>query len=344
MPRAARAALGVATLVSAGWQPRLELARPAPASAMRVLTLGWVPAMAPIAVLALALQMARYELALAFFAVLASVSVFGARLLVERYRQLRALEALRASLTERRRAEAEREGLIRELEARNAELERFSYTVSHDLKAPLVTIQGFLGAVEQAAERGDKATLRADMQRIQRASDRMQRLLSEVLDLSRAGRVVGPAVAVPLDAVAREAVANAAQELKQQRVAVEIAPGLPVVLGDRVRLVEVVQNLVANAARFMGAEPRPRVVIGSRGGAAEGQALVFVQDNGIGIDPRFHEQVFRLFDKLDPKSPGTGVGLALVKRIVEVHGGKVWVESSGADHGTTFCFTLPLAH
>ena len=452
-------ALGVATLVSAGWQPRLEVARAAPASAMRVLTLGWVPAMAPIAVLALALQVARYELALAFFAVLASVSVFGARLLVERYRQVRALEALRASeeryarlielspeaiailaegqitfanpaaarlvgasshrdlvgrsvldfvtpqarqaaldglstlppdsppivvearrldgsslvveavfiplgpeaapsreaetpparlvvardVTERRRAEAEREGLIRELEARNAELERFSYTVSHDLKAPLVTIQGFLGAVEQAAERGDKATLRADMQRIHRASDRMQRLLSEVLDLSRAGRVVGPAVAVPLDAVAREAVANAAQELKQQRVAVEIAPGLPVVLGDRVRLVEVVQNLVANAARFMGAEPRPRVVIGSRGGAAEGQALVFVQDNGIGIDPRFHEQVFRLFDKLDPKSPGTGVGLALVKRIVEVHGGKVWVEASGADHGTTFCFTLPLA-
>ena len=144
------------------------------------------------------------------------------------------------------------------------------------------------------------------MQRIHRASDRMQRLLSEVLDLSRAGRVVGPALAVELDAVAREAVANAAQELKQQRVAVEIAPGLPVVLGDRVRLVEVVQNLVANAARFMGAEPRPRVVIGSRCGAPEGQALVFVHDNGIGIDPRFHEQVFRLFDKLDPKSPGTG--------------------------------------
>jgi PAS domain S-box-containing protein len=246
-------------------------------------------------------------------------------------------------VTERRRAETEREALIRELEARNAELERFSYTVSHDLKTPLVTIRGFLGLVEQAAERGDTATVRADMQRVYRASDRMERLLSEVLDLSRAGRVAGPAAAVELDSVAREAVANAAQELKQQRVAVEIAPGLPVVMGDRVRLVEVVQNLVANAARFMGDERRPRVVIGRRGGAPEGQALVFVQDNGIGIDPRFHEQVFRLFDKLDPNSPGTGVGLALVKRIVEVHGGRVWVESPGAGQGTTFCFTLPLA-
>lgn len=449
--------LAVACAVAATWQPRTDAARPAPASAFRVLTVGWVPAMAPIAVLALALQVARYELALAFIAVLASVSVFGARLLVERYRQVRALEALRASeeryarlvelspdaiavfadgrinfanpaaaqlagaaspqdlvgravgdfvtpetrqamreriaafpagspavefearrldgsalrveavflplppakdapapggtagllvardVTERRRAETERETLIRELEARNAELERFSYTVSHDLKAPLVTIRGFLGLVEQAAERGDTTTVRADMQRIYRASDRMERLLSEVLDLSRAGRVAGPAVAVELESVAREAVANAAHELKQQRVAVEIAKDLPVVKGDRVRLVEVVQNLVANAARFTGKEPRPRVVIGSRGGAPEGQALVFVQDNGIGIDPRFHEQVFRLFDKLDPASPGTGVGLALVKRIVEVHGGRVWVESQGAGRGTTFCFTLPLA-
>ena len=90
-------ALGVATVVASGWQPRVEAARSAPASAMRVLTVGWVPAMAPIAVLALALQVARYELVLAFIAVLASVSVFGARLLVERYRQVRALEALRAS-------------------------------------------------------------------------------------------------------------------------------------------------------------------------------------------------------------------------------------------------------
>jgi signal transduction histidine kinase len=206
-----------------------------------------------------------------------------------------------------------------------------------------VTIRGFLGLVEQAAERGDAATVRTDMQRIYRASDRMERLLSEVLDLSRAGRVAGPLVAVDLDVVAREAVANAAHGLKQQRVAVEIAPGLPVVMGDRVRLVEVVQNLVANAGRFMGDEPRPRVVIGRRDGAPEGQALIFVQDNGIGIDARFHEQVFRLFDKLDPASPGTGVGLALVKRIVEVHGGRVWVESPGAGRGTTFCFTLPLA-
>jgi signal transduction histidine kinase len=246
-------------------------------------------------------------------------------------------------VTERRRAEAEREALIRELEARNAELERFTYTVSHDLKTPLVTIRGFLGLVERAAERGDKAAVREDMQRIHRASGRMERLLNELLDLSRVGRVASPLESVAMAQVVRDALANAAQPLADRGVAVEVAPGLPVVLGDRLRLVEVVQNLVDNAAKFMGAERHPRVEIGSRDGAPEGQALVFVRDNGMGIDERFHDQIFRLFDKLDPASPGTGVGLALVKRIVEVHGGRIWVESSGAGGGTTFCFTLPLA-
>ncbi len=336
-------ALGVASAVAATWQPRAEVARSEPASAMRVVTVGWVSAMAPIAVVALALQVARYQLGLAFLAVLASVSVFGARMLIERYRQVRALDALRASVTDRLRVEAEREALIRELEARNAELERFCYTVSHDLKAPLVTIRGFLGLVEQAAERGDAATVRADMDRIYRASDRMERLLSELLDLSRIGRVAGPPESVEMDAVAREAVANVGQQLVVRGVAIEIAPELPTVRGDRLRLVEVVQNLVDNAGKFMGEQERPAVVIGSRGGGPPGQALLFVGDNGIGIAERFHEQVFRLFDKLDPASPGTGVGLALVKRIVEVHGGSVWVESRGAGQGTTFCFTLPLA-
>jgi signal transduction histidine kinase len=206
-----------------------------------------------------------------------------------------------------------------------------------------VTIRGFLGLVQQAAERGDTATVRADMERIHRAADRMERLLGEILDLSRIGRVAGPAESVEMEQVAREAVANAAQQLVEGGVAVEIAPDLPVVRGDRLRLVEVVQNLVDNAAKFMGRQPKPKVVIGSRAGGPPGQAVLFVRDNGIGIAERFHEQVFRLFDKLDPASPGTGVGLALVKRIVEVHGGGVWVESPGADRGTTFCFTLPLA-
>jgi signal transduction histidine kinase len=100
----------------------------------------------------------------------------------------------------------------------------------------------------------------------------------------------------------------------------------------------VVQHLLENAAKFMGDQPKPRVRIGARFGD---EPVLLVQDNGIGIDPRHQDRIFGLFHKLDPESEGTGVGLALVKRIVEVHGGRVWVESAGRDQGTTVCFTLP---
>jgi signal transduction histidine kinase len=110
-----------------------------------------------------------------------------------------------------------------------------------------------------------------------------------------------------------------------------------VVRGDRARLVEVVQNLVDNAAKFMGEEPAPRVEIGVREGSLP--PVFFVRDNGIGIEPRHRERVFRLFDRLDPDGEGSGVGLALVKRIVELHGGRIWVEAA-APKGATLCFTL----
>ena len=105
------------------------------------------------------------------------------------------------------------------------------------------------------------------------------------------------------------------------------------------RLVEVVQNLVDNAAKFMGDQPAPRIEIGAR--PSDGECVLYVKDNGVGVDAKYHEQVFGLFNKLDPRSEGTGVGLALVKRIVEVHGGRIWVESEGAGKGAAFCFTLP---
>jgi PAS domain S-box-containing protein len=241
-------------------------------------------------------------------------------------------------ISEHKAAEAERELLIGELEARNAELERFTYTVSHDLKSPLITIGGFLGFLEKDALSGNVERLQADIQRIKDAADKMRNLLDDLLELSRIGRLMNPPRQVAYAEIVDEALALVGGRLSERGVSVEVAPNLPNVYGDRARLVEVLQNLLDNACKFMGEQPRPRIEIGL---CAQGvEQLFFVRDNGIGIDPRYHQQVFGLFEKLEPDGEGTGIGLALVKRIVEVHGGRIWVESEGVGKGATFYFTL----
>jgi signal transduction histidine kinase len=226
-----------------------------------------------------------------------------------------------------------------DLAAKNAELERFTYTVSHDLKSPLVTIRGFAGLAGTDLGAGKVERVREDLDRIVAASDKMQRLLEDLLELSRVGRVVNPAEDVALVPLVREAVELVKGQLDQGRVDVDIAPDLPVVRADRRRLLEVFQNLVENAAKFRGGQPAPRIEISAR---RDGEEPVFyVKDNGRGIEPRFLERVFELFEKLDSGAEGTGVGLALVRRIVEAHGGRVWAESDGLGRGATFCFTLP---
>ena len=150
---------------------------------------------------------------------------------------------------------------------------------------------------------------------------------------------IGTPAEVSLDVLAQEALVLVAGLIEERKIQVTVADGLPVVFGDRSRIGEVLQNLVENAVKFMGEQPYPLVEIG--GSQKNGESLCFVRDNGVGIDPRYSHKVFDLFDKLDRDTEGTGIGLALVKRIVEVHGGRVWVESEGSGHGSTFYFTLP---
>jgi PAS domain S-box-containing protein len=232
-----------------------------------------------------------------------------------------------------------REKLIQELESKNVELERFTYTVSHDLKSPLVTINGFLGYLERDAETGNVERLRNDIRRIQDAVNRMHRLLGELLELSRIGRLMNQPEEIPLGDLTREVLELVHGRLDARRIAVQVQPDLPVIHGDRQRLTEVLQNLIDNAAKFMGDQVDPRVEIGQRG-EEHGKPVFFVRDNGIGIAPEYHDRIFGLFNKLDTRTEGTGIGLALVKRIVEVHGGRIWVESA-MGRGATFYFTLP---
>lgn len=249
-------------------------------------------------------------------------------------------------ITDRKHGEAERERLIRELAAKNTELEQFTYTVSHDLKAPLITIKGFLGFLGEDARSGNRERLESDITRINEAVDKMHRLLNDLLELSRIGRLMNPPQPVPFRELVDEAVEILQGRLESTGVRLEIGEDLPLVCGDRRRLLEVVQNLLDNAAKFSAGQPAPLVEIGCDGYEA-GMPILFVRDNGIGIPPEHHERVFGLFNKLDPTAEGTGVGLALVKRIVEFHGGRIWVESAlspqGAPgSGATFRFTLPL--
>ncbi len=245
-------------------------------------------------------------------------------------------------LAEAERA-AERERLIAQLEAKNSELERFTYTVSHDLKAPLVTVKGFLRLLRRDARPDPGGPVERGIERIDAAADKMRALVEDLLQLSRVGRQLGPPQEVPFSELAREAVELVAGQIADRGAEVRIAPDLPAVSVDRPRLVEALQNLVQNAVKYMGDQAHPRVEIGVRRAGARGDSdrpVFYVRDNGMGIEPRHREKIFELFQRLDVEIEGTGVGLALVQRIVELHGGRIWVESEGRGQGSTFCFTL----
>ena len=243
-------------------------------------------------------------------------------------------------ITDRKRIEHERENLIQDLEAKNQELEQFTYTVSHDLKAPIITIKGFLGFLGADAQAGDKERIEADIQRINEATDRMHELLTDLLELSRIGRKMNAPEMISFESLVNEVIEIMNGRLRERQVEVIVNGGFPDVYGDRQRLLEVVQNLMDNAAKFMGDQLHPLIEIGQDGREENGNATFFVRDNGIGIAPEFHERVFGLFNRLNPGIEGTGIGLALVKRIVEFHGGRVWIQSE-AGSGATFYFTLP---
>jgi PAS domain S-box-containing protein len=237
-------------------------------------------------------------------------------------------------VTDRKRREEE-------LQRKNAEMERFTYMISHDLKSPLVTVRTFLGYLDQDLAQGRADRVAKDMGFIRDATGKMGRLLEDLLEVSRVGRVVNPPVKVSFADLAQEALAAVAGAIATRGVAVQVEAAPVTLCGDRPRLEEIWQNLVENAVKYMGDQAEPRIEMGVEGRGPG--AVFFVRDNGMGIDPRFQAKVFDLFEKLDPTSEGTGLGLALVKRIVEFYEGRLWLESDGCGQGTCFRFTLPLA-
>jgi PAS domain S-box-containing protein len=227
----------------------------------------------------------------------------------------------------------------RELEDKNAELERFTYAISHDLKSPLVTIKTVLGYLEQDLSRADTERIDQDMAYMLSAADKMGRLLDELLEMSRIGRLSTPPEHVLFGELVGEALSAVAGPLALRGVEVRVGDEVIPLFGDRPRLVEIWQNLVENAVKFMGDESNPCIEIGVERHGRD--TVFFVRDNGVGIDPRYQAKVFGLFEKLDPRSEGTGLGLAITKRVVELYRGTIWLESGGPGRGVCFKFTLP---
>jgi len=234
-------------------------------------------------------------------------------------------------ITERKQAEEV-------LQRRNEEILRFTHTVSHDLKSPLITIRTFLGYLENDLKQADTARVDTDLGHIRRAAEKMTHLLDDLLSLSRIGRKVNPPEDMTLQAIVREALEMVAGQIAERQVQIQVSDAPVVLHGDRMRLSEVFQNLIDNAIKFMGEQAEPRVEIGMDASGPE--IVLFVRDNGLGIDLRHQSKLFGIFEKLHPGTEGTGMGLAMVKRIIEVHGGRIWVESAGPGQGSTFRFTL----
>jgi light-regulated signal transduction histidine kinase (bacteriophytochrome) len=216
------------------------------------------------------------------------------------------------------------------------ELEAFSYTVAHDLRAPLRAIDGYTGHLSQSLL-GDAGDTEGLLGKIRRNVGSMERLIDGLLNYARLGRQGLRGASVDMAALAGGVAATVAETHPGVSIEVGSVAGA---FGDAEMLRQVWTNLIDNACKFAGASVAPRVEIGSR--RDETGWIYFVRDNGVGIDMRYAHRLFRVFERLhnDPRFAGSGVGLAIVHRIVQRHGGSIWAEGEPG-RGATFHFRIP---
>jgi signal transduction histidine kinase len=233
------------------------------------------------------------------------------------------------------------EATLAELADKNTELETFVYTVSHDLKTPIVTIEGFIGALREDFGNLIDENAEKYLNYMSDASRRMEILINDLLYLSRIGRLPERKIEFSFDDLMKKVLTTLQPYIDESGVILKVEKDLPLIYGEMERLSQVMENLLSNAVKYIGKEnPAPRIDVGAI--EQGGQKVFFVRDNGIGIEKNYYQKIFEIFQRLPAGKKigeGTGVGLTIVKRIIEHHGGKIWLESE-LGKGTTFFFTL----
>lgn len=242
-------------------------------------------------------------------------------------------EKLRNEITEHKKTEEKLQATVQELES-------FAYSIAHDLRTPLVTISGFASALR--ADIDKKQLDRADRKAVTilAAVSNMEALVEATLQYARAGTVAAVGEKVPFGEIVQGALHQLAGHINSSNTSISLAQGFPTVYVDRVKMVQALTNLIDNCIQYR-AEDRPLTIeIGHR--ASKSEITFYVCDNGTGFDPSYAEKIFELFRRVDKRGSGIGAGLAMTKRIIEAHGGRIWAESERG-RGTTIYFTLPQA-
>ena len=225
-----------------------------------------------------------------------------------------------------------------QVEATKAEAERFTYIVSHDLRSPLLTIQGFSDILKMDVEEGKSEAIEEDLGHIFKATQRMRRLLDDLLELSRIGRFNEPAVETPLGEIVSDALYEIRQLVDETGAEIEVADDLPTLEVDRSRVQQLLRAVLDNAVRYHGEGTTPKIRITSRTGA-DGPEII-IADNGAGLEPDQLERAFGPFERFSAESEGTGMGLAHARRIALYHRGWIRAESAGKGQGTSIIFAL----
>jgi PAS domain S-box-containing protein len=255
-----------------------------------------------------------------------------------RYRSKRASLGIHGDITEQEQHHQALERLSNQLKAKVKELETFSYGIAHDLRSPLVSIDGLSQLLREDLEAGDSEKVQEDIRLLESSVRKMHDFLNSTLEYSRAGQLVKRTPNVSFGSIAREVAGDQQSTLELLKGSITVARSFPRVSADKIRLKQVLDNLLRNSIKYHD-ESRPlEIEVGHR--QADGETVFFVRDNGLGIARGEAGKVFDLFYRGTSASKGSGVGLAVVKSIIEAHGGRIWIESEPGQ-GTTVSFTLP---